>query len=589
MPDCLWRFGDCEFDEQRNELRVRGQIVEIETKPLDVLRVLLAHRGKVLTKEEILRQAWPGLNVVEASLATAISKLRKALAEGGEVNGEPAKDWIVTIPRVGYRFVAAEATVGNDAITPPPSSSPPRRAWIPFALATLLIAFCATAVLLWLPGAGGQSIRVEALRNAGPERETDFLGTALADEISTILAQADAVVVSRDAAQAANYIVRGHYQTGSGTLFLTLQVWNQKGDQLLWQETLHTPQANLVGLQAQLAMLARGPMGRTLHIAMREEAMAPQDPNAYRMYLESLGQDSDAAANRKAIALLEGATSLDAGYGPAWLALSKRYYIDDRYARNRRSERSQAAVRRALAVAPHYTAAAANLIVAEVEAGRVAAAIDEARRIVSTRPNSVEAHFSLSYALRFAGQLDEAAKECEIAYHLDSRNHMTGLRSCAVVHILRQDYANAYPYLELDGDTDFARLLRMEILLRQGKRREAQKLLATLHVTWETLPVLRAALDDATSAASLAQARKVTPSDDPETNYFYAAHLAYSGHADLALPLLERSLAGGYRQADALRTDPMFTRLRGLPNFEELCERARKAHSVAALNPTLRP
>ncbi len=562
VPGGLWRFGDWEFDEQRNELRVRGQVVEIETKPLDVLRVLLQRRGEVLSKEIILREAWPGLNVVEASLATAVSKLRKALAEGGE-----GKEWIVTIPRVGYRFITDAAEI---------MPAPERPAWIPLAGAATLLTALGAAVLLWFPEYRAQSVRVETLRNAGPERETDYLGTALADEIATILGQADSAVISRNANQAANYIVRGQYQTGAGTLFLTLQVWNQTGGKLLWQESLHTPQTNLVGLQAQLAMLARGSMGRTMRIAMREEAMTPQDPGAYRMYLQSLGQDSDAEANRRAIALLEGATHLDGTYGPAWVALAKRYYIEDRYARNRRSDRSQVAIRRALAVAPGYTAAAANLIVAEVEAGRVASAIEEARRIVAKRPNSVEAHFSLSYAFRFAGQLREAARECEIAYNLDSRNHLTGLRSCAVVHILLNDYAKAYPYLELDGDTDFARLLRMEILLRQGKNAEALALLKTLQVAWETLPVLRAELQGAGAASIEELARKVVRSDDPETNYFYAGHLAHTGCFDAALALLEHSLAGGYQQAEAMRQDPIFAKLRGRPGFEQLCERAAR-------------
>lgn len=569
MPGGLWRFGDCEFDEQRNELRVRGQLVEIETKPLDVLRVLLQHRGTVVSKEEILRQAWPGLSVVEASLATAVSKLRKAIGQGGE-----GQEWIVTVPRVGYRFIAGEV---EGALAPSRPTWLPRwiPPWIHLAAAALLLTVLGWATLLWLPSAQAQSIRVESLRNAGAERDLDYLGTALADEISTILSQADSVVVSRGTAQAANHIVRGHYQTGSGTLFLTLQLWDQKAEKLVWQESLHTSQSNLVGLQAQLAMLVRGSMGRKLRIAMQEEAMAPKDAGAYRMYLESLGQASDGEANRKAIALLEAATQMDGTYGPAWLALAKRYYIEDRYAHHRRSDRSHAAVRRALDVAPNYTAAAANLVIAEVEAGRVASAIEEARRIVASRPSSVEAHFSLSYALRFAGQLKEAARECEIAYNLDSRNHLTGLRSCAVVHILRNDYAKAYPYLELDGDTDFARLLRMEILLRQGKSAEALSLLKTLKAGWETLPVLRAELQGAGAASIEELAAKVSTSDDPETNYFYAGHLAYTGCFDAALTLLERSIAGGYHQAEAMRQDPIFARLRGRPGFEELSARAR--------------
>ena len=93
----LWRFAECEFDELRRELQVKGKTVELEAKPLEVLHQLLLHAGEVVTKEELLESVWPGLMVVDGSLATAISKLRKAL-------GDEDSHIILTVPRVGYRL-----------------------------------------------------------------------------------------------------------------------------------------------------------------------------------------------------------------------------------------------------------------------------------------------------------------------------------------------------------------------------------------------------------------------------------------------------------------------------------------------------
>jgi DNA-binding winged helix-turn-helix (wHTH) protein/serine/threonine protein kinase len=93
----LWRFADYEFDELRRELRVRGRAVELESKPLDILLQLLLHAGEVVTKEELLEAVWPDVMVVDGSLATAVSKLRKAMGD----ENHPA---IVTVPRVGYRL-----------------------------------------------------------------------------------------------------------------------------------------------------------------------------------------------------------------------------------------------------------------------------------------------------------------------------------------------------------------------------------------------------------------------------------------------------------------------------------------------------
>src|SRR6202050_4171870 len=93
----LWRFADYEFDELGRELRVKGRPVELESKPLDILLQLLLHAGEVVTKEELLDSVWPDVTVVDGSLATAVSKLRKAM-------GDEDHPTIVTIPRIGYRL-----------------------------------------------------------------------------------------------------------------------------------------------------------------------------------------------------------------------------------------------------------------------------------------------------------------------------------------------------------------------------------------------------------------------------------------------------------------------------------------------------
>src|SRR5829696_4966956 len=105
----VWRFADCELDELRRGLRVRGRAVEIEAKPWEVLRQLLLHAGEVVTKDELLESVWPGVMVVDGSLATAVSKLRKALADDSLV---------VTLPRVGYRLAAP---VESAPAAPPPA------------------------------------------------------------------------------------------------------------------------------------------------------------------------------------------------------------------------------------------------------------------------------------------------------------------------------------------------------------------------------------------------------------------------------------------------------------------------------------
>ncbi|HKV79143.1 MAG TPA: winged helix-turn-helix domain-containing protein [Candidatus Sulfotelmatobacter sp.] len=96
----LWQFANCELDESRRELRVHGTSVELEPKPLEVLILLLHHAGEVVTKEELLECVWPGTTVVDGSVATAISKLRRVL-------GDEDQHTILTVPRIGYRLISS--------------------------------------------------------------------------------------------------------------------------------------------------------------------------------------------------------------------------------------------------------------------------------------------------------------------------------------------------------------------------------------------------------------------------------------------------------------------------------------------------
>ncbi len=125
----LWSFANCEFDDTRLELRVSGALVDLELKPLEVLLQLLVHAGEVISKERLLDSVWPGLMVVDGSLATAVSKLRKAL-------GDADASIVLTIPRVGYRLGAPvrsrpvmDSPAEMDLCFRPGDSVPSREHW----------------------------------------------------------------------------------------------------------------------------------------------------------------------------------------------------------------------------------------------------------------------------------------------------------------------------------------------------------------------------------------------------------------------------------------------------------------------------
>jgi DNA-binding winged helix-turn-helix (wHTH) protein len=78
-----------------------GGPVALPPKAFDLLLVLVENSGHLLEKDELMQRLWPDTFVEEANLPNTISLLRKALAGDGD------HPYIETVPRRGYRFVAA--------------------------------------------------------------------------------------------------------------------------------------------------------------------------------------------------------------------------------------------------------------------------------------------------------------------------------------------------------------------------------------------------------------------------------------------------------------------------------------------------
>jgi DNA-binding winged helix-turn-helix (wHTH) protein len=100
-------FGACELDLGRSELRRAGVPVAIQPKPLALLAYLLAHRNRVVPKQELLRELWADAAVTESSLTKAVSIARKAIGGAGRAGA------IRSVARRGYRFVGEVAVQGG--------------------------------------------------------------------------------------------------------------------------------------------------------------------------------------------------------------------------------------------------------------------------------------------------------------------------------------------------------------------------------------------------------------------------------------------------------------------------------------------
>jgi hypothetical protein len=134
----------------------------------------------------------------------------------------------------------------------------------------------------------------------------------------------------------------------------------------------------------------------------------------------------------------------------------------------------------------------------------------------------------------------------------------------------RGDYRRALDYLRLDPDSEVSIAVSIDVLVRQGKEKEALQVMAPKIPQWGGYAVLRAGLEHRPAAEIAALAGEVSAAPDPEVNYFSAAHLAYAGQTDAALALLKRAVEDGYCAVPAIDSDTMFAGVRGMAGFAEI-------------------
>ena len=114
-----YEFGPFQLDRLNHRVLRDGRPVPLTPKAVDTLRLLIEHRDRVLSKDELLKALWPDSFVEEANLAQHVFTLRKTL--GTQPDGSP---YIETIPKRGYRF-AANAMEIRVSVTESAPDSPP--------------------------------------------------------------------------------------------------------------------------------------------------------------------------------------------------------------------------------------------------------------------------------------------------------------------------------------------------------------------------------------------------------------------------------------------------------------------------------
>ena len=629
-PNAVVLFGVFEADLRSGELRKNGVKVRIQDLPFRALKLLLSRPNEVITREEFRQALWPGDVFVDFDLGirSAIKRLRDALGDSAE---NPI--FLETVDRRGYRWIApthvSEAASAARTTSPeledsnPESgantvetlarNSAPQTTKKTVRIVGLVGGLAIVVAVAWLRGTDWKqelfgnpdssvlrSVAVLPFQNAGSDKDADFLRLALPDEVANVLSCVPSLSI-RPFATTSRYsganldlqqagremgvasIVMGHYLIAGDQLEITLEAVDVANNRSVWRDTVSVAASDKIAMREQITSQVRQGLVPAIggSSAPWEAGTRPKSEEAYDLYLRSIAVPRDVAPTKDAIAMLERAVGIDPGYAPAWAALGMRYYYDATSGDGGESmlKRSDSAFERALALDPNLISAAGALITNQADRGNLGPAYAQAAVLVKQRPESASAHFVLGYVLRYAGLLDEAARECDAAMQRDRGNYQ--FRSCSWVFSRLGEPQRAMEFVRLDAGSDWAARQTAFILIGQGKLAEARhSIQRASHTPLMGHDLLQACLDPQSGSQLEGRAQEVETAAlaavDAEPRYVFGTLLSYCGQKDAALRLLRSAIEHNYCAYQSLQSDPLLIKLRGTPEFSELLSAAKE-------------
>ena len=398
----LYEFGRFRLDPREHLLLCEGKPVSLSPKSFEILVVLIQSSGRLLTKDELMRQVWPDSFVEEANLTVNISALRKVLGETPE-----GQRYIETVPKRGYRFVVPVTERQDDGTPSPPmqtsrveqgdllpgvapapkSSARSLRWWLPAVVALLLVAVLVprrqakltdkdTVVLGDFANPTGDPVFDGALRQglSSQLEQSPFLNLLSDERIAQTLSLMAQPKDSRLTHELAREVCQRTASTAAldGTIaqvgtqyLLTLKAINcSNGESLGNAAARAADKSHVLDALGEVASKIRSQLGESLASVQKYDAPAEnvttpslEALKAYTLGYRAMIVQSDYAA---AIALFRRAISLDPNFAMAHARMGTSYLNLSETVRAAESTRrayelrGRASEREKLYIASHY-------------------------------------------------------------------------------------------------------------------------------------------------------------------------------------------------------------------------------------------
>ena len=615
-------FGEFRLDRRSRVLFRSGELVALYPKAIDVLMFLVEKHGNVATKEELLEFVWPGTFVEESTLTRSISVLRKALGDTPE-----GHSYILTVPKRGYRFVAAvsEETVDEGSISPSRAKPISENSRLSALVRKWQSALIVGGVLSVLLAAGGWPywsrfrsrqapparimVAVLPVQNLTGNADREYISDGLTEEIIAQLGRINPErlgVIARTSAMSykhspkavsqigaelhVEYVIESSLRQSGDRWRITTQLIRVNDQTHLWSQDYDRALGDLVTLQDDFANAIAARIRLELAAASHQPLRSAHstNPDAYLAYLEGrfYWNQRSVPALERAIVHLRQATQLDSNYALAYSGLADAYcslgVIGD-VAAGEVFPKARIAAERALALDSSLAEAHTSLAYVKFSYDwDWNGAEAEFKRAIALNPNYATAHQWYGQFLRLMGREKEAIAEGEKSLNLDPLSLIINVEAgLPYFYLDRCDEAVRHYRKALEMEPNFA-LAHHDIgwvLEAQGKYPEAiEEFERAVHIS--DLAALWSALGHAYGMAGrreeanrvlrhLAELRKqhyVAP------NYDAVVYLGL-GDFDKAMDLYEKSYDERCWGMVWFKIGHNLKPLRGTPRFEKLLQK----------------
>src|SRR5688572_5392313 len=393
-------FGSFRFDAAAYRLFAGDRPLQLSPKILDLLRLLASRPSQLVTKEDILRELWPDVAVTDNAITQAISELRQALGDNAT-----APRFVQTVPRRGYRFIAAVETAAP-AVAHTVAAVPARQAQKRLIAVADFENVTADAGDAWMAAGIAETVAND-LRSSWDFRVMDR--RSLPDT-----ARRGSIEAAR--ASGLDLLVAGSYQRSGERLRITARVIVVATGEAVARAKADGPVVDVFQLQDAIVrhLLRTLPVTMASAVARRSGGRETSSLDAYRaltegkLKLETL----DPAHVPGAVRDFERAIALDPRYAQAYVGLAQAHLwqFEASRARNRPDSAALRAAmaygRRAIELDPELPEAHAALALLLASAGRTTEALDSGRVAVALEPNDWRHRFRLGVAAWGSERLD---------------------------------------------------------------------------------------------------------------------------------------------------------------------------------------